>query len=203
MKQSAGDSATDWVIINAARGGRFECLRCGSYYAVKLPAPISIVTAAMGAFTKDHRRCKLSPEGLHCVHCGNRGHGTGAGGSCPEVAATKSVEAWLRGTDTGISSRTIYGVLKPDDGAFLYWDAGKPDGSPPRDGDDFGRCSRLLVIAPEWRARLPEVAARFPEWAPLVEHWDELEALYQEESPKGRCPRLYARMLELTNRGER
>ena len=42
--------------------------------------------------------------------------------------------------------------------------------------------------------------AAYPEWAPLVAVWDELTALYEEELPSGRCPKLYDRMQQL--RGE-
>lgn len=68
------------------------------------------------------------------------------------------------------------------------------------DPADFGRCYRLLKIMPSWRPRLPEVAALFPKWTGLVSAWDELTALYEEELPRRRCPKLYVRMQEL--RGE-
>lgn len=35
------------------------------------------------------------------------------------------------------------------------------------------------------------------EWEVLAAHWDELEALYREELPTGRAPKLYDRMQEL------
>ena len=71
--------------------------------------------------------------------------------------------------------------------------------SPPADPDDFGRCYRLLALIPEWRPRLGEVSALFRKWKPLVDHWAELEALYQEEVPnhRGSAPRLYALMRSL------
>jgi hypothetical protein len=50
---------------------------------------------------------------------------------------------------------------------------------------------------PEWRARLSEVAACYPKWKPLVDHWDEVSALYEEEVASGWAPKTYNRMLEL------
>lgn len=98
--------------------------------------------------------------------------------------------AWLRGTDTGVSSRTILAVM-----------TGRPtfdSGGHPRDPDDFGRCYRLLKRFPAWRSRMGEVAQHSLAWKALAEHWDELTALWEEESPSRTCPRLYARMQELT-----
>ncbi len=49
----------------------------------------------------------------------------------------------------------------------------------PCDAGDFGRCHRLLLKFPEWRARLTEVAAAHSAWAPLVAVWDELTELFE------------------------
>jgi hypothetical protein len=88
--------------------------------------------------------------------------------------AGKSAEdAWICGCDTGISSRTIFAVMRGTE----------PDSADvPHDADDFGRCYRLLKAVPAWRPRLGEVAAKYPKWAGLVEHWDELTALFEAES---------------------
>lgn len=79
--------------------------------------------------------------------------------------------AWITSDDTGISSKTIWAVMMgavADDGRY-----GRP-----YDGDDFGRCHRLLELIPEWKSRLGEVATRFPEWAPIVREWPQIEAAY-------------------------
>ena len=103
-----------------------------------------------------------------------------------------SAEAlWLAGGDTGTSSMTIWSVM-----------TGYPierTPSVPWDPSDFGRCHRLLAKFPGWRARMGEVATKHPAWAGLVAAWDELTALYIEEFPTGRAPKLYARMKELTH----
>lgn len=98
---------------------------------------------------------------------------------------------WLAGGDTGTSSKTIWSVMTGQD---------VDRHGIPHDPADFGRCHRLLELFPKWRERLPTVAAIFPEWAPLVEHWDELTALYVEELAEGTgyARRTYDRMKELT-----
>jgi hypothetical protein len=91
----------------------------------------------------------------------------------PETAAVPNsgLASWLASDDTGISSRTI---------AWVCAGAYKPDfESHPLDATDFGRCVRLLDSAPEIRKSLHKMKEKGPEWSALVEHWDELEALYR------------------------
>ena len=38
-----------------------------------------------------------------------------------------------------------------------------------------------------------------PVWKAYVKHWSELVALWNEESPSGKCPKLYIRMKDLQN----
>lgn len=86
----------------------------------------------------------------------------------------KRALAWFQGNDTGTSSETIW---------FVMVGLAMKRGDTPSDRDDFGRCHRLILKMPEWRARLPELAAAHPRWAGIVEHWDELVRMYQR-SPR-------------------
>jgi len=100
---------------------------------------------------------------------------------------------WIQGDDTGTSSKAIYyhmttGRAKRETGFGNY----------PYDPSDFGRCYRLLQLAPEWRARLPEMAAYGKQWAALAAAWDTLTELYEKELPNGTAPKLYDKMKELT-----
>lgn len=83
---------------------------------------------------------------------------------------------WLRGTDTGTSSQTIFSVLcRPDLRHAAVAGRFRPD--VPSDPSDFGRCYRL-VREFKWRDRLPEVAKVHPSWAPIVERWDTMAEHY-------------------------
>lgn len=115
-------------------------------------------------------------------------------GPLPKSTPAGEAMAWLQNGDTGISSETIWSVMMGRRPKGQHW---YPD--TPSDPSDFGRCYRLLTVMPSWRERLPEVAAKYPEWKPLVEAWDELTALYEEEikNTSGMAPKLYARMEEL------
>jgi hypothetical protein len=103
---------------------------------------------------------------------------------------------WSDGPDSGISSKTLVQVIT---GASL----GVRQPSMPLDPGDFGRCYRVLQRFPELRSQLGKVAEAYPEWRLLVQAWDELERVYEEELLTGEyAPRLYARMGELRAQGE-
>ena len=112
-------------------------------------------------------------------------------GQLPKATANSDPLAWLENGDTGISSMTIWRVLMGRDAGDAW------DNDIHYDPADFGRCYRLLQVMPAWRKRLPEVSERLPEWKPLVDAWDELTALYEEEFQKPSAPKLYRRMQEL------
>ena len=102
---------------------------------------------------------------------------------------------WLISQDTRLSSMTLVAHLSGVTPASrVYY---------PADPDDLGRCIRLLALMPEYRARLPEMADVSPVWRALVEHWDELEQLYDSEAHTGRAPQCYNRMRELIEAAEK
>lgn len=109
----------------------------------------------------------------------------------PTVKATPNMGlvAWLKSDDTGLSSLYMASVLcgHPDFAQYAH----------PHDPDDFGRCYRFLLAIPHVRTRLNLMAAKSDQWEKLCLNWDELERLYLEESPAGKCPKLYARIQEL------
>lgn len=149
--------------------GGAHCTRCGAYERVKTPVSVDGFVAWVRYVTDLHAGCV---EGM------------------PQVAPPTSVQEWRRGPDVGTSSLTIYSVFTRQPLVDRAPDV-------PHDPADFGRCHRLLQLAPEWRAHLREVAEVYPAWAPFVDAWEELTALYEAEAPSGSCPQLYARMREL------
>lgn len=83
---------------------------------------------------------------------------------------------WALGDDTGTSSKALMRVMLGQklNSGYCY----------PHDGQDLGRCVRLLDKIPEWRLRLPEMKEVGPEWAALIDLWDELEAMYRADDKK-------------------
>ena len=161
----------------------FRCTGCGEelHFPVSSKGGFSIGTiiALSKSFSEEHGKCKPSEAGEARYRYSNP-------------------DEWYDSWDTGTSSRTIYAVLseKPVTPS-------NPDG--PLDVSDFGRCRRLMRVAPpEWTERIGEVAKRFPAWKAITDHWAELTALYDEEigadSPPlapGEAPKLYARLVAL------
>lgn len=83
---------------------------------------------------------------------------------------------WLAGHDTGLSSKAIaLTALGEMPKGFI--DRRHPDY--PRDGDDFGRCYRLLRDCPDAKAGLDRLGIDGgPVWAALVNRWSEIESAY-------------------------
>lgn len=161
-------------------GDELLCENCGQTYKVTFPTPVDMFVAQSKAWTKMHANCKKR-EGVNLF---------------PQA---KSVEEWISGRDTGTSSKTIWRHMR---GLPLL------EVHHPWDPSDFGRCYRLLAIAPEWRARMPEMATHGKVWSALASAWNELTALYEEEvdvtqdphrakAADGCAHRLYGRMKEL------
>lgn len=153
-----------------------HCGSCGYEWIVMfLPADMRVVAQMMKA-----ARCPYCCEKKNIQL-----------GPLPKPTGDGDAEGWIRNGDTGTSSETIWSVL-----------SGHPVRKTdiPYDPDDFGRCYRLLRVMPSWRARLGEVADVHSAWRPLVDAWDELTALYEEELPSGRCPKLYQRLQVLRGR---
>lgn len=157
----------DWLVMS---DGGVRCLRCGKVETMPLPMP-------MNGFQP---WCEYA--GAIHAHCKDVGR---------VDVPVASVEEWITGHDTGTSSKAIYRHMKG-----LPRDPSHRDNYP-FDPDDFGRCYRLLTLSPDWRARIVEMGRYSTEWAALSLAWDELTALWEEESVGKRAPKLYARMHEL------
>lgn len=140
----------NWVVAGGKVREIGHCTRCGDGLEMGMPQRIEVVTAAMNAFVRAHRSCKL--------------------GQFTEPPV--SVNSWPASRDTGVSSATIYYVFT---GRKVY-----DNFDVPHDPDDFGRCYRLLKLAPTMEAVLFRVSDMFPTWKPFVREWAKLKAIYEE-----------------------
>lgn len=103
--------------------------------------------------------------------------------------------SWLFSGNTGLSSECIMATLLCGEkvkNTDLYRASAYP-----RDPSDFKRCVELLKAVPSFRERLDLMKGVSNKWAVLVEHWDELENLLNEEIKNRSAPKTYARMKEL------
>ncbi len=105
--------------------------------------------------------------------------------------------AWFGSDHVGMSSAYMARRLAPLAGLVCPPHRIRDDFAYPHDPSDFWRCLKLLEAAPELAAHISAMAAHGPIWSAYVEHWDELETFYKEESTGEQAPKLYARMQEL------
>jgi len=98
--------------------------------------------------------------------------------------------AWLASDDKGISSIYMSRVFM---GMPVLHTARYPI-----DPSDFGRCYRLMKAAPEVAAVLDLLATGHGDvWTEYVKRWPEMTLLWEQESPQGTCPKLYAVMQDI------
>jgi hypothetical protein len=100
------------------------------------------------------------------------------------IAGLPPQDRWWKGLDVGCSSAAIFAVL--GDLRFTAPATRMSRQSVPSDAADFGRCSRLIQLFPEWKAQLQQVAEAYPttRWPAIVARWDELEAATPEEQSR-------------------
>jgi len=75
----------------------------------------------------------------------------------------------------------------------------------PHDPADFNRCLLLVAQVPHVREAFPAIAKLSPQWRTIIEHWDELEAMFVGEAglnweKAGQAPNTFARMRDLLMR---
>jgi hypothetical protein len=149
----------------------FSCLKCKHEWRGEMlvDAPVE----AWAALLKTTRcpKCGAGPKGIALGRV-----------NVPEPAPSQDRMTdidrrarWLAMHDAGTSSETIAEKMC----GIPHRYAGHP-----HDGDDFGRCHRLLCLYPEWRARLGEMASVDAYWAALVPRWSEIEAAYRADLAK-------------------
>ena len=163
------EKTPDWLVMV---DGGCRCLRCGKPEPMPVPMPVDAFTPWVAYLGALHRGCQDTGR--------------------VDVPAQR-VEEWITGHDTGTSSKAIYRHM------MGYTRERATFGTHPHDPADFGRCYRLLQIAPNWRNRIGEMAEYSKAWASLAGAWDELTAMYEAvvESGAKDARALYDRMHEL------
>lgn len=106
-----------------------------------------------------------------------------------------TLNEWIVKGEVGISSKTMWAAIT---GAVTTGDKGwKFD--VPHDPDDFRRCLKFVTDCGIDDEQMLLVKNVFPWFAPFIDNWGKMLKLWIEESPKGRCPKLYDYMQDLEN----
>lgn len=141
------------------RNGNLFCTNCGEEHKIGFPINTQMFSAIAKTFAKIHKSCKKKWE--------------------PPVAdlsltIKQREDWWLTFGERGISSETIFttiaGVVMP----------GLQKGHP-CDPDDFNRCYLLLKTIPEWKDKLYLMKQVSPVWERLVDNWQKLTEMLEEQ----------------------
>jgi hypothetical protein len=161
------------------RNGNLFCYNCGNSFILNTPISISMMSAIIKQFVKDHKNCPKtwtepvpSPEGK---------------------TEEQNCKWWIDNGEHGTSSITMLNYLS--DSHYKL----KLDYLPchPCDPDDFRRCYLLLKAVPQFRSKLHRMCTVSPIWDKLVKNWGLLEQLLEEQMATGKTNSMYETMKKL------
>ncbi len=89
------------------------------------------------------------------------------------IVPNMGVTAWLASDEVGSSSKFMV--------TYLHDSIPTSEYEFPYDESDFERCLQAVVAIPYLSSRLNDMASLSPAWKALVEHWDTLSALVNNE----------------------
>lgn len=160
------------------RNGNLFCLNCGEEHKLNLPIPVNELVRRGRAFNSLHKNCNLTWKQ-------------------PEVDQTKNItekmEFWIEHGEQGTSSKTIFMILSGINPRF----GGNFRCDHPHDPDDFRRCYLLLKTIPEWKLRLFELKEISLVWSNLVDNWDKLTEMLEEQMKTHKANGMYEFMKSL------
>lgn len=78
---------------------------------------------------------------------------------------------WIGNGQVGMSSKTMWNCLIGNKDFPI---------NHPYDPDDFSRCYKLLEAVPEWKNELHKLKPLSIAWNNLVENWDKLTEMYEQ-----------------------
>lgn len=153
------------------RNQKLFCLNCGGEFAISFPLPVADMSKKMKAFDILHKDCPTTwKEPI----------------ADQSMSIEKKANFWLTNGEHGMSSMAMCRALMDNPISKSH----------PYDPDDFRRCYLLLKTVPEWKLELHKVAALSPEWSNLVNIWDTLTALLEEQFKTKKANGMYELMQE-------
>lgn len=115
-----------------------------------------------------------------------------------KITLTDPLVNWLANGERGISSNTMFTFITGVNAAYDDYH------SHPHDLGDFRRCRLLAEASNDIMNHLDRMKSVSREWSAIVDHWDELCRLMDEERPNWRknenapSPKTYALLNSLT-----
>ena len=132
------------------------CNNCGGSFNLNMPCEITVMAEKIKSFDELHKDCKKTYVP-------------------PIVDMNIDVRSralwWSLNGQKGMSSETMFGLFMGVKDFRI---------NHPHDPDDFSRCYKLLEIVPEWKQELHKLKSLSPAWSNLVDNWDELTIMYEQ-----------------------
>lgn len=157
------------------RNSNLFCHNCGGEQIITYPINPEMFSAMAKAFEKIHKNCKktwVQPE------------------VDQSLREEQKANEWLATGERGTSSETIFEVIT---GKKIT----KYGKSHPYDPDDFRRCYLLLKAVPEWKNKLHLLKSESKTWANLVDNWDKLTEMLEEQLKTKKANGMYEFMENL------
>jgi len=163
------------------RNGDLFCFNCGRSYNMNMPQPVTMVTAMVNQFAKDHKYCeKTWFEPVACPDTENL-----------SKSIADNARWWMQNGEHGTSSKTMFKYLHGVDLTGRWGD------SHPHDPSDFRRCHLLLQAVPQWKNDLDKLRVISPVWSRLVDNWDKLTELLEDQMKHKKANGMYELMNSL------
>lgn len=138
------------------RNNNLFCTCCGTEYVINYPCKIDEMIKTSKVFEQVHKKCKQT----YVEPTVN-----------PQLNAVQKAYWWLANGERGMSSETMWHCFMDEDGFEINF---------PYDPDDFKRCYKLLETVPEWKNDLHKLRKLSATWSNLVDNWDKLTEMYEE-----------------------
>lgn len=143
------------------RNGDLFCSRCGQDFKLQMPMSTTMFSTITNQFSKEHSNC-LKTWNEPVPDPGQQ-----------KSDIDKNVQWWIKNGERGISSETM---LK-----YCYGlDIAKYE-SHPHDPADFKRCHLLLQAVPQLKSYLHRMNSVSPVWEKLVQNWEKLTEMLEEQ----------------------
>lgn len=140
------------------RNNDLFCLNCGKSQKMPYPIDVDMFAARTKQFNISHKNCL--PEWKESE-------------TDQSLTVGDKADFWFNHGEKGRSSECIYQKLRNN---FVAFSGNRH----PLDPDDFKRCYKLLKAVPEWKERLREMDSVSPVWKNLVENWNKLTEMYEQ-----------------------
>lgn len=144
------------------RNSKMFCSHCGEDQIVPYPLHMDMFSAMSAVFIKRHKDCKKTWK-------------------WPIADMSESMINrqlwWLEYGERGASSETIFSHLD----IYNLLNRLYKDSVHPQDPSDFHRCYKLLQTIPEWKQELYKIKNLSPIWNRLIDNWDKLTYLLEEQ----------------------